>query len=274
MKLFARVFQFYINSSIHVSLAVIALVGITVFEFDLKVPTALWFFVFFGSITGYNFVKYARIAGLHHRSLTNSLRSIQIFSFLSFAVFLYVAFMLSYKVWGVTLCFGLLTVFYAVPLLKNKNLRNLSGLKIFVVAVVWSGLTVWVPLVSVNSEIDLTQWITFVQRILFVVVLILPFEIRDLPYDKKELKTLPQKIGVNNTKWLGCVLLLVLLFLEFFKQPAAVAHLLSLLPTLLLTSGLLLFATSKRSRYYASFWVEGIPIFWYLVYLIVGKFFL
>jgi len=38
--------------------------------------------LFFGGVSGYNFVKYAEVAGLHHRSLTKSLRKIQIFSFI------------------------------------------------------------------------------------------------------------------------------------------------------------------------------------------------
>ena len=79
MKLLSSVFSFYINSSIHVAFAVLAFVGISMLEYDLEIPNALWVFIFFGTITGYNFVKYAKIAGLRHRQLTNSLRTIQVF---------------------------------------------------------------------------------------------------------------------------------------------------------------------------------------------------
>ena len=63
MNALKRIFEFYINSSIHVALAVLSLVLITVLEFNLKLPNSYWYFVFFGTITGYNFVKYAPIAG-------------------------------------------------------------------------------------------------------------------------------------------------------------------------------------------------------------------
>ena len=82
MQLLSSVFRFYISASIHVAFAVLALVGISWIEYDLQIPNALWFFVFFGTITGYNFVKYANIAGLGHRELKDSRRSIQIFSFI------------------------------------------------------------------------------------------------------------------------------------------------------------------------------------------------
>ena len=36
------------------------------------------------------------------------------------------------------------------------------------------------------------------QRFLFVVVAILPFEIRDIQYDSLKLSTIPQQIGVAN----------------------------------------------------------------------------
>ena len=86
MKVLRRLFDFYINSSIHVALAVTSLVMVTLYEFELPLDFALVGFLFFGTITGYNFVKYAGVAGLHHRSLAKSLQAIQVFSFLCFVV--------------------------------------------------------------------------------------------------------------------------------------------------------------------------------------------
>ncbi len=41
------------------------------------------------------------------------------------------------------------------------------------------------------------------QRVLLVLAFLIPFEIRDLAYDKPELKTIPQRIGVTQTKIFG-----------------------------------------------------------------------
>ena len=260
MKLLLSVFKFYINASIHVALSVISFVAITVLEFDLQVPVVFWLFVFFGTVTGYNFVKYAKIAGLHHRSLTDSLRSIQVFSFVCFAGLLICCFFLSFNTLMVTALFGLLTFFYAVPLLKKKNLRTFSGIKIIVVALVWAGVTVFVPMVEANTVLTTACWLTFFQRFLLVFVLTLPFEIRDLRYDITDLKTIPQQIGVQKTKILGVGLLMISVLLEGFKDTFVPYDLYSFILVVGLAGTGLLLAKKKQSKYFASFWIESIPI--------------
>ncbi len=270
MKLLKSVFAFYINSSIHVALAVLALVAITVREFGLLVPRALWAFVFLGALTGYNFVKYAKIAGLHHRSLAQNLKLIQVFSAVCFALLVWAAFQLPIDVLLLTAAFGIPTFFYAVPLVKHKNLRSFSGLKIFIVALVWAGITVMVPVVASQQSVSADVWLTFFQRILIVVALILPFEIRDVPYDALNLKTLPQQIGVRNTKLLGQGVVLFCLVFELFKKDIHVAYIASLLVFCIVLGGMLLFSKTHQSRYFASFWVEGLPILWFMLFIFFG----
>ncbi len=268
MNLLKSVFAFYINSSIHVALAVLSLLAISVFEYDLQVSYELWAFVFLGTLTGYNFVKYAKVAGLHHRRLTQSLKSIQVFSGICFVILAFIAFKLSIKTLIVTVAFGLATFFYAVPFIRHKNLRNFSGIKIFVVAFVWAGVTVIVPVVASEASISGDVLLTFFQRILIVVALILPFEIRDVPYDSLNLKTLPQQIGVRNTKLLGEVVLLLCLVFEFFKQDYEVAYILSLLVFCVILGWLILISKTEQTRYFSSFLVEGLPIVWFLVFVL------
>ena len=71
MKVLKTVFDFYINASIHVALAVYAFVRITEFYFNLTYHQNLDFFIFFATITGYNFVKFAGVAKLHHKNHSN-----------------------------------------------------------------------------------------------------------------------------------------------------------------------------------------------------------
>jgi hypothetical protein len=271
------IFNFYIDASIHVALAVVSLVWITAFEYQFDLSYYLLGFVFFGTITGYNFVKYARAAGLHHKGLTHSLKSIQIFSFVCFGIVLYCILNLPTRILGVTAVFGVLTFLYTVPLLKKKNLRTISGLKIFVVALVWAGVTVSIPLVwnHVGESFpyfieNSTYWATFFQRFLLVIVWTFSFEIRDLRYDDAALKTLPQLFGVGAVKILGVVFLLGAILLEFIKdfshyplhEEIGRVYMLGLLLMGFLTLNLLLATRKKQSRYFASFWVESIPIVW------------
>jgi hypothetical protein len=265
MKVFFRLLDFYINSSIHVALAVCSLVVVTLFEFEIDVSKALLFFVFFGTITGYNFIKYAKIAGLHHRSLARSLKTIQIYSVIAGILMLYSASKLSLNALVAIGILGVCTLLYAMPLLYKKSFRDIAGLKIFMVAFVWASLTVVLPLIEKRVSIGLDQWITFFQRFIIVLVLIFPFEIRDLPYDSPSLRTLAQRLGVTKLVNYGYYLLAGVLVMEVLKAEISVPALLSL--TLLnIGIGLMLYhVKTAQSKYFTTFWVEGLPIFWIVV---------
>jgi 4-hydroxybenzoate polyprenyltransferase len=89
-----------------------------------------------------------------------------------------------------------------------------------------------------------------------------------VPYDCLSLKTLPQQIGIRNTKLLGIGLLLLCLVFEFFKYGSKGAYILSLLVFCLILGGLLAISKKYQSRYFASFWVEGLPIVWFLLFVV------
>lgn len=262
MKSLWRLFEFYLNSSVHVALAIVSLVGVTALEYDLVIPNALWFFIFFGTITGYNFVKYAKIAKLYHHRLTDMLKIIQVFSFVSFGLLAYFAFQLSIETLLVAALFGVFTFFYAVPLPFSKNLRTLAGVKVFIVALVWAGATVIVPMISVSERLDMDIWISFVQRIFLVIVLTLPFEIRDLQYDELKLKTLPQLFGLKNVKVFGILLLIITHLLEGFKDELSLSYFSCLFIICVVMGVALVVSSRKQSRYFASFFIESIPIIW------------
>jgi hypothetical protein len=264
MTFLKHLFNFYINASIHVALAVYALTRVTEVYFDLPYNPHLDAFIFFGTITGYNFVKYAGVAKFYHRSLTKSLRLIQIFSLVCFVLLCYFGVLLPLKTLTYFAPFAVLTLLYIIPFLGGfqKNLRAISYLKIFVVAGVWSGVTTSIPLLVNGHEFTSDLLLLFVQRMLFVLALILPFEIRDMQLDIEDIRTLPQKIGIEQTKKVGLVLLLFVLTFEFLITDDKVFRNISLG----VCFGLLFFimrAKEKQSTYYSSFWVEAIPIVWW-----------
>ena len=92
-----------------------------------------------------------------------------------------------------------------------------------------------------------------------------------LSNDDPHLKTVPQQIGVKRTKIVGLLLLLPFYLLEFFKNNFDKNQLIINLVLVILISFFMLFATEKRSKYYTSFWVESIPIVWWLLLIFVYK---
>ena len=258
-----KLLNFYINSSIHVALAVVSLSVVTYWKLGASPSMVLVGFIFFGSISGYNFVKYAGLAKLHHRSLAKSLRTIQIFSLSSFLIVVWLSLMLPPRILLWIGLFGTLTVLYALPVFsKRRNLRSISGIKILIISGVWAGVTVLLPVIESSLEINFGIAIEFVQRFLLILVLILPFEIRDLKYDLAQLGTIPQKIGVTKTKILAFVLLFLILILEILKKEKFSLPF-DLVFICLVAAVSVWFSKSKQSRYYASLWVEAVPVLWW-----------
>jgi hypothetical protein len=133
-------FSFYIKSSIHVALGVTGLVFVTSIEFGVTLPIAFYWVSFLGTITGYNFIKYAEIAGLQHKSLIRSLQNLQMFSLVVFCLLVYFLTQLHLVVLTYLCVLGFLTLLYVIPTINHKNFRSLAGVKVFIVALVWSGL--------------------------------------------------------------------------------------------------------------------------------------
>ena len=277
MKLLRFVFNFYINSSIHVALASYALTYITLIQFGLEYDKSSLYFVFFASITGYNFVKYFGLAKFHHRSLAKWLRIIQIFSGMAFLVMFYYVLQLNFSAIILIGVLGLITFLYAIPLIpmryffdEQQNLREVGGLKIYVIALVWVSTTVALPLINNEQSFDADVFITMVQRFCYILVLMLPFEIRDLNYDSLKLATIPQKIGIKKTKLIGILLLMVFLMLEFFKNELTDISVVSMLIITFVTLLFLFFSNKNQSKYYSAFWVESLPILWLALLLLFG----
>ncbi|MGV6830841.1 MAG: hypothetical protein ACWA5P_04650 [bacterium] len=278
MHLLKSIFRFYINSSIHVALAVTSLYVITALEFDFLVDNNFAFFIFLATITGYNFVKYFGLAKFHHRSLEPWLKAIQIFSLLAFLGLVYITFHMPINTIYYFAGAGLVTFLYAIPLLprkwflhSNSNLREISGLKIYVIALIWSLVVVVIPIFHHDLDWHFDLTLKAVQIFIYVIAVMLPFEIRDLNYDSLRLGTIPQRIGIANTKRMGVALSLLFLVLELMKDSITTKQL-SLTALVAFVMLLLVMKSSKEnSIYYSAFLVEALPIMWLSLYLIFGK---
>ena len=268
MQVLKRLLDFYINSSIHVALAVCGLVWVTLLNFNVGADLDFMYFIFFATVTGYNFVKYFGLAKFHHRSLASWLKAIQIFSFLCFLGLCYFTLQLKTETLLYFGGLGVITFLYAIPFLPKKifmesgNLRAISGLKIYVIAFVWIYVTVIIPLLNENYSLDNDALVEAIQRYLYVIIAMLPFEIRDMRYDSLRLSTIPQRIGVARTKMIGVLLIMLVFLLEFFKDEFWLNKTIILGMVCLLLLLFLMFSNINQKKYYSGFWVEGIPIIW------------
>lgn len=271
MKTVERVFNFYLDASIHVAVAVFALVMVTAEVLSISVNMHFSWFLFFATIVCYNFIKYGVEAEKYILVANQYHKSIQIFSFVALAATCYHAFFLNTETWFGIGFLSLLVALYTLPVLPNaRNLRSLGVFKIFIVALVWASVTVMVPWHSVKGFVfSWDVYIEAVQRFFLVFILLIPFEIRDLAFDHKNLKTLPQRYGVTNTKIFGSYGVLFFFGLTFLKHNISETELLAK-GLIFLTLGSLMFVTKRnQSKYFSSFWVESIPIFWWAIVVLL-----
>ena len=266
-------FHFYLDASIHVALSVFALIEITCIFFGLSRDNHISYLVFFGTIACYNFVKYGVEAKKYFLVSNTYHKNIQVVSFIAGGFALYHSFFVSYEAWIGLAVLSVLTSLYAVPLLPNaKNLRSLGGLKIFIVAMVWAGTTVVLPVVAADRVLDWDVSIELVQRFLMVLILMLPFEIRDLDYDDPELRTLPQRFGYLKTTIFGASGAVVFFFLTFMKDYLTNFEVFGKGLAFLGLAVLMLVTRRNQSQFFSSFWVEAIPIFWWACILVMDVF--
>lgn len=271
MVIFKKILDFYINSSLHVAFSAFALVSMTQYFFGVQGDLSVAWFAFFGTVVGYNFVKYDAIARLNKTEIKKELKAIVFLSFISFLSCFYFFLQLSWETKLSAFAFFGLTLLYTLPFFPNKqNARNWKGIKIYIVSLTWVGVTVVLPLQEASVAFSFDVILMAIQRFLLVFSLVLVFEIVDVKFDDPHLQTVPQRIGVKLTKKLGYILLFMLLLLEFFYYDNH--HFLPLLFKLLVCITIavfIYFANENRSRYYASFWVESIPILWWLVLVVI-----
>jgi hypothetical protein len=246
--------DFYIQSSIHVAIAVTSLLFITDFSNNLGTHIVYPTCVFFGTVVGYNFLKYFHIfhkGNFHYKKYYGIL----VVSILSVFGFLFFFLWLEISVQILILVSGLLVLIYPF-------LRKFGYLKLFFVSLVVTIISVFIPF-YIAKLMDSDFYITFIQRFLILVSLVIPFEILDSSTDAQSLKTLPRQIGINSTKLFGILLVIPFIILEYFKVNSSLLS----LPIGIISALFILFSTIERNKYYTSFWVESVPIFWLLALL-------
>ncbi len=159
--------------------------------------------------------------------------------------------------------FLLITFFYNLDFryAPIPKLRNNGILKIVSVAAVWSGLIVLIPQMVYQNNLKYEWILKSLFVFIYILMLTMSFDQRDLLIDKQSLKTLPQRFSAG-LKYIYLIFLLILLILSFyiFKDKELIISILTIILSVILCS----YSHEKKSFYYTAFWIEAIPVFWYL----------
>ena len=104
---------------------------------------------------------------------------------------------------------ALISIAYSLPLLpfrgERVSLRNIPGLKLILIALVWSLSTTLLPIVNSPASLSAgTLWILLTQRILFFMAIAIPFDVRDIYQDSiYSLKTIAVALGKQKSQYIA-----------------------------------------------------------------------
>ena len=276
--------NFLLYSNIYIAFCAVAMTAQTlyVFDIDIKTSSALLGLVFFSTLVIY---------ALHRLvSLSKVDKSLDVERFKVIGAYKeHIQIYAGLGILGGGVCFfclnrptqyalilpALLSLGYVIPFMGNKKLRlrDVHFIKIFLIAIVWSYVTVLLPFLEFKIAIGVRELGILLERIFFIFVITLPFDLRDWEIDKKnQVRTIPATIGVKNTLLLALFILLIwaLLFSTIYPLSIILALLISGLST-----GLLVYYSPKQQHdYYFTALMDGTMLLQYILVLVfTGLFF-
>jgi 1,4-dihydroxy-2-naphthoate octaprenyltransferase len=165
---------------------------------------------------------------------------------------------------------GVIAGTYVVPFLPGgRRLRDLGWSKIIWIGWSWGWLTAFMPLWYFADASLLLSVIHGIERMLFIILITIPFEIRDMQVDRSEgLITLPEKLGRARTRkialWIcGMILLLSMVpSFHYFNPSYAIAMSL----TSLLTIPVIRLSYATEDDYYFGGLTDGLMILALMLY--------
>lgn len=285
-KVLLSILDFLLFSNLFIAVCAVAQCLVTYHLLHATPDKYVLAFTFFATIGLYNFSMllakpknpqhspYVRVRWIfsHHR-LIISITLISIFCLIPLGLWY-----LSIESQFLMVFTGLIAVGYNVPFLtlnqQKIGLRNIPGIKLFLIALVWSVSCVLLPIVELerNYQIHISSAETLLlvaKRFLFVAAITVPFDIRDLFQDKLyALKTIPVILGEKKA-YIFCQLLLIGYFvLLLLFRPASYQDILALTITLVLSGWLIFKSNIKKNEYYYFLYLDGTMLLQYLVLIL------
>lgn len=174
------------------------------------------------------------------------------------------AFQLEWAIWVAVLLPAVLTLGYVVPFAGGgRRLRDFDAVKIFVLSLVWAGVSVGLPALQLQQG----GWavvLLAVERAAFIFLLALSFDVRDLAIDgSMQVRTLPALLGTEGTRYAGAVaasLVVVSSTVLWLIGSVTIGYVAAIMLTAVLALLALWWAHPYRHDYYYTGWVDGLMI--------------
>jgi 4-hydroxybenzoate polyprenyltransferase len=290
-KTVRAVFDFILFSNIFMSLCAVSQGLVTFYLIGSKPVIAVLCLLFTSTLGVYNFsIILTRPDDAKHsphrrvRWFFAHYRLMVTLTIVSILSLIPLFFLLSSEAKILLIFLGIISFAYSLPLFtlgdQKFGLRNIPGLKQFLITLTWTMSSVLLPLMEAQhlhlgtiSIRDTT--ILIAKRFLFIGALTVPFDIRDLFHDRQAgLKTIPVLYGEKKA-YLFCQVLLagyiVLLFM--FRNNGFNDDFWALTITAVLAGWLIFKSKWERNEYYYFFYLDGVLILQFVILITFRYFF-
>lgn len=204
-----KALHFIINSNILIALAAVALTLASQAQLGNRpVWEAYLVMVFFGTLADYNFHRLRAVKEKSeafsvekYRWAISHITILKILIILSLSGLTAAIFFVKTEVLFLLIPLSGLTLLYTVPVFKKQGknilLKQIPGLKIFLVALVWTTVTVLIPVLDSGIRVATSEVLLLISgRFTFIFAIAIPFDIRDMETDASAgIKTIPVIYG-------------------------------------------------------------------------------
>lgn len=292
MKLILRLSEFFIFTNIFLAAAVSSLVFETyIILYNHIIDFRYAFFLFCSTLFIYCFHRVFRFsdrtgeekAAIRHLWIKTNRRwfsSVLLFSV--FGILLSIRYFVKWQTILYLFPVAFVSLGYTVPFIPSSHgwirLRDIPGVKIFLISLVFAFTTVFLP-VFAYDDLYLFQRpelvFIFFRRVLFIFSITIPFDIRDMDYDKeKNTKTIPLIFGAEYAKKMAVVALFIFIaaaVIQYFFIPYTNPYyIVALILSALVSVFLVMRTNAQRNDYFYSFFMEGMMLLQCLLVFVAG----
>ena len=268
------------RTNILVAFAAFSLYKVTELLFNFQ-DSNLGLFMFFSTLLAYNYMRLSILLDfdqyhLKSQQIVKDKNALYCIFVTSIFAILLLLFILGSSFLKLVLPAMLISLLYPCSIKINKHfysIRQIPFFKIFLIAFTWSYITVLVPLWYHDFKMDYFMLDVFFQRLLFVIAISIPFDIRDCDTDK--IMTIPNTIGIIESKFFAwfCLLIIdVLLFIDVIRHNITVPSFIALFISIEICALLIYYSNKNRPLIFYGFFVESVSIIMCL-FVFIASFF-
>lgn len=255
------------------------------FELTGKTDQYLQYIYFIGAATAALYCAH-RVIGLSKLAHINSSERYDVIRQYKLHIWIYCVLWIGLTIWlfiplaGFELILwlipgGFVGAAYVIPFISGKKrLRDLGWGKILMIGWSWGWLTAFVPLWYFADAPLQMAIVNGFERMLFIILLTIPFEIRDFRVDQSlGLITLPEKLGKRNTHRLTLLFFVLIILLSaigsfhYINPPYCI----SMTMTCIVVLPLINYSYSIEDDYYFGGLLDGLMIIALLLYAGANK---